>query len=400
MSFKDYFLEYVKYDTTSDVEYENRPSNSNEYELAKLLKHQLEQLGVIDININEFATVYGYLPGDPSLESIYLIAHLDTSNQASGKNIKARSVIYDGKPIELSDGIFLSEEDFESLKGKVGHELIVTDGKTLLGGDDKAGIAIIMSLLKVLHENPNIKHCPIEVIFNSDEEIGIGAEHITTKLIKSRYGYTVDGGDLTKISVENFNAASIEVTIKGRSIHPGDAKDKMINSINVGHDFHASLPTYLRPEHTCDRVGFYHLCSVSGTEEETKMFYIVREHSRTKLNSMLDYARHSANRINETFGKELISLDIKNQYNNMKEIIDKDKSITQRIENAYKKLNIHFEYEPIRGGTDGAQLTFMGFPTPNLPTGDYNCHGRFEYVDVNEAVQVVDILLEMVKIEK
>ena len=342
MSFKDYFLEYVKYDTTADVEYENRPSNSNEYELAKLLKHQLEQLGVIDININEFATVYGYLPGDPSLESIYLIAHLDTSNQASGKNIKARSVIYDGKPIELSDGIFLSEEDFESLKGKVGHELIVTDGKTLLGGDDKAGIAIIMSLLKVLHENPNIKHCPIEVIFNSDEEIGIGAEHITTKLIKSRYGYTVDGGDLTKISVENFNAASIEVTIKGRSIHPGDAKDKMINSINVGHDFHASLPTYSRPEHTCDRVGFYHLCSVSGTEEETKMFYIVREHSRAKLNSMLDYARHSANRINETFGKELISLDIKNQYNNMKEIIDKDKSITQRIENAYKKLNIHF----------------------------------------------------------
>lgn len=397
MGFKERFLNYVKYETTSDEEYENRPSNSNEYELAKLLKLELEELGVKNIFINEFATVYGYFPGDESLDSIYLIAHLDTSNQASGKNVKARSVIYDGKPIELSKGIFLSESDFDSLKDKIGHELIVTDGTTLLGGDDKAGIAIIMCLLEYLHKNPDVKHCPIEVIFNSDEEIGIGASHITTSLIKSKYGYTVDGGALKYINVENFNAASMDVKIKGRSIHPGDAKDKMINSINVAHEFHSSLPNYLRPEHTDGRVGFYHLCNISGNEEFTEMNYIVREHSRSKLEHMLSIAKQSAQRINDSYNQELIVLDIKNQYNNMKELIDANKSITERIEKAYHNLGIYFEYEPIRGGTDGAQLTFLGFSTPNLPTGDYNCHGRFEYVDVNEANKVVEILLEMVK---
>lgn len=399
MGFKERFLNYVKFDTTSSEEYENRPSNANEYELAKQLKYELEQLGVENIRINEFATIYGYLPGDPSRDSIYLIAHLDTSDQASGKNVKARSVIYDGQPIELSKGIYLSEDEFDSLKEKVGHELIVTDGTTLLGGDDKAGIAIIMSILEYLHLNPEVKHCPIEVIFNSDEEIGIGASHITTSLIQSKYGYTVDGGALKYINVENFNAASLDVKIKGRSIHPGDAKDKMINSINVGYEFHSALPAYLRPEHTEGRVGFYHLCNISGNEEFTEMNYIVREHSRTKLNNMLEIARLAANRINEKYHKDIIELDIKNQYNNMKDIIDKNKDITARIENAYKTLGIHYEFEPIRGGTDGAQLTFMGFPTPNIATGDYNCHGRFEYVDVEESETVIKILLEMVKTE-
>lgn len=397
MGFKERFLNYVKFDTTSSEEYENRPSNVNEYELAKQLKYELEQLGVENIRINEFATIYGYLPGDPSRDSIYLIAHLDTSDQASGKNVRARSLIYDGQPIELSKGIYLSEDEFDSLKEKVGHELIVTDGATLLGGDDKAGIAIIMSLLEYLHLNPEVKHCPIEVIFNSDEEIGIGASHITTSLIQSKYGYTVDGGALKYINVENFNAASLDVKIKGRSIHPGDAKDKMINSINIGYEFHSALPAYLRPEHTEGRVGFYHLCNISGNEEFTEMNYIVREHSRTKLNNMLEIARLAANRINEKYHKDIIELDIKNQYNNMKDIIDKNKDITARIENAYKTLGIHYEFEPIRGGTDGAQLTFMGFPTPNIATGDYNCHGRFEYVDVEESETVIKILLEMVK---
>lgn len=397
MGFKERFLNYVKFDTTSSEEYKNRPSNANEYELAKQLKYELEQLGVENIRINEFATIYGYLPGDPSRDSIYLIAHLDTSNQASGKNVKARSVIYDGQPVELSKGIYLSEDEFDSLKEKVGHELIVTDGTTLLGGDDKAGIAIIMSLLEYLHLNPEVKHCPIEVIFNSDEEIGIGASHITTSLIQSKYGYTIDGGALKYINVENFNAASLDVKIKGRSIHPGDAKDKMINSINVGYEFHSALPAYLRPEHTEGRVGFYHLCNISGNEEFTEMNYIVREHSRTKLNNMLEIARLAANRINEKYHKNIIELDIKNQYNNMKDIIDKNKDITARIESAYKTLGIHYEFEPIRGGTDGAQLTFMGFPTPNIATGDYNCHGRFEYVDVEESKTVIKILLEMVK---
>ena len=400
MGFKENFLKYVSFDTTSSEEYKNKPSNPNEYELAKYLKGQLEGLGVKDLHINEFATVYGYFPGDPEKEPIYLIAHLDTSNQASGKNIKPRCVIYDGAPIELSKGIYLSEAEFESLKDKVGHELIVTDGTTLLGGDDKAGIAIIMSLLELLHENPSIKHCPIEVIFNSDEEIGIGASHITTSLIKSKYGYTVDGGALKYIANENFNAASVNVLIKGRSIHPGDAKDKMINSLNVAHDFHASLPTFLRPEHTEGRVGFYHLTDLKGNEEETSMSYIVREHSRSKLELMLDLIRKSADRINERFNANIVHLDIKNQYCNMKDIIDKNPEITKRIEEAYQKLGIHYEFEPIRGGTDGAQLTFLGYPTPNIATGDYNCHGRFEFVDVNESLSVIQILLEMVKNEK
>lgn len=399
MKLEERFLKYISFDTTSDEEFKDKASNENEYKLAEFLKNELLELGLKNININKYGTVYGYLEGDNSLESVYLISHLDTSNQAKGGPINPRIVTYDGKPIELSKGIYLNEEEFETLKDKVGHKLIVTDGTTLLGGDDKAGIAIIMCLLQYYVEHPEIKHCPIEVIFNSDEEIGIGASHIDTKLIKSEYGYTIDGGALKYINIENFNAASMNVYIKGRSIHPGSAKDKMINAINVGIMFHESLPNILRPENTSDRVGFYHLGNIKGSEENCELDYIVREHDNKKLEYMLELAKLSADRINEKLGTNAITLDIKNSYKNMKDILDKNKNIVSRIENAYKTLAIPYEFEPIRGGTDGAQLTFMGYPTPNIATGDYNCHGRFEYVDLDESYQVLEILKEMTLIK-
>lgn len=395
MKLEERFLKYISFDTTSDEEFKDKASNENEYKLAELLKEELTSLGLINININKYGTVYAYLPGDNSLDSIYLISHLDTSNQAKGGPIKPRILSYDGKPIELSKDIYLDENEFESLKDKIGHRLIVTDGTTLLGGDDKAGIAIIMSLLEYYVTHKEVKHSPIEVIFNSDEEIGIGAFHIDTKLIKSEYGYTVDGGALKYINIENFNASSMVVNIRGRSIHPGSAKNKMINAINVGMMFHEGLPNILRPENTSDRVGFYHLGNIKGSEEECTLEYIVREHDAKKLEYMLEIARLTASRINEKLNFNAISLDIKNSYKNMKEVLDKNKDIVSRIEKAYQTLHIPYEFEPIRGGTDGAQLTFMGYPTPNIATGDYNCHGRFEYVDLDESYQVLEILKEM-----
>lgn len=398
MNLVEKFLKYVSFETTSYEVKEDRASSDLEYLLSEEMKKELEELGGQDIYINKFGTVYAYFPGEIEREPLALIAHMDTSSQASGKDVKPRIIKnYDGKDIELSKGIVMSTKDFPSLKDVKGDDLIVTDGTTLLGGDDKAGIAIIMQALEDIIKS-NKKHIPLEVIFTTDEEIGVGASHIDVDRLKSKYGYTVDGGDIKNINYENFNASSMTVTVKGRSIHPGSAKDKMINALNVAIDFHNSLPKYMRPEDTELREGFYHLLSLNGSEDEAKALYIIRDHDFNKLEFMEDYAKLAAKRINDSYGSEIIKVETKLSYKNMKEIIDKHYEIVEQIVSIYKELGYEYQFEAVRGGTDGAELTvFNNFPCPNLGTGDFNCHGRFEYVSINQMEKGVNIIKKLIQ---
>lgn len=395
MSFTDRFLKYVSYDTTSTEPKEDRASSENQYVLGEELIKEIKDLGAEEVSVNKFGTVYGYFKGDIAREPIALIAHMDTSSSAKGGDIKPRIITnYDGKDIPLSDGIDLKVTDFPSLLRNIGHELIVTDGKTLLGADDKAGIAIALEVVAYFVKN-KISHAPIEVVFSTDEEIGVGADHIDLSMLKSKYGYTLDGGDIEYLNIENFNAASMNVQFIGRSIHPGSAKDKMINAINVALDFHSSLPRYMRPEDTEDREGFYHLMGIKGDEEFTELNYIVREHDFSKLRMMEDIARLSAKRINDKYGEQVVKLNIKETYKNMVEKINEHKEVINKIIDIYKKMNLPYTFEPIRGGTDGASLTNRGYPCPNLGNGGYNFHGRFEYIDVTQALTMIEVIKEL-----
>lgn len=397
MDIAERFLKYVSFETTSDESNinNNEASSKGQYKLAELLASQLKELGGEDIYINKFATVHAYFKGSINKQPIFLNSHMDTSPACLGKNIKPRIIDkYDGKDIKLNENTIMQVKDFPSLKRSIGHSLIVTDGTTLLGGDDKAGIAIIMDVIEYFVTN-NIPHAPIEVVFSSDEEIGQGAYHIDVEKLHSKFGFTIDGGDIGYVNIENFNAASMKVEINGRSIHPGSAKDKMINALNVGIDFHNSLPTYLRPEHTCSRQGFYHLCDVSGNEEKTEMSYIIREHDMSKLENMIEYAKLSAQRINDLYNQEVIKLDINISYKNMYDKLQQHPEIIELIDEIYKKNNQTYEFEPIRGGTDGATLTQKGYPCPNLGTGGYNFHGRFEYVDIDQMKMMSTMLKDL-----
>lgn len=392
------FLRYVSFETTSSEKVlSNKASTPKQYLLAAELEKEIKLLGGEDVDVDKFGTVYGYFPGTIKRDPIALIAHQDTSPSASGANIVPRIIEnYDGKDIKLSDGIIMSVKEFPDLKISKGHEIIVTDGKTLLGGDDKAGIAIALDVVDYF-VTKNIPHSPIEVIFSTDEEVGAGADHINLKKVKSKFGYTIDGGDIAYFSIENFNAASMFVTVKGRSIHPGSAKDKMINALNVAIDFHDSLPKFMRPEDTEGREGFYHLLSLHGNEEEATMQYIVRDHDINKLHFMLDYVRLAFERINNRYGSDVVSMKIVETYKNMKPEIEKHPEVIKKIEDIYNQMGIKYSYEAIRGGTDGAELTYRGFPCPNLGTGDYNCHGRFEYVDVNQMKTMSEIVKKLYK---
>ncbi len=397
MDIVERFLKYVSFETTSDESNinNNEASSKGQYKLAELLASQLKELGGEDIYINKFATVHAYFKGSINKQPIFLNSHMDTSPACLGKNIKPRIIDkYDGKDIKLNENTIMQVKEFPSLKRSIGHSLIVTDGTTLLGGDDKAGIAIIMDVIEYFVTN-NIPHAPIEVVFSSDEEIGQGAYHIDVEKLHSKFGFTIDGGDIGYVNIENFNAASMKVEINGRSIHPGSAKDKMINALNVGIDFHNSLPTYLRPEHTCSRQGFYHLCDVSGNEEKTEMSYIIREHDMSKLENMIEYAKLSAQRINDLYNQEVIKLDINISYKNMYDKLQQHPEIIELIDEIYKKNNQTYEFEPIRGGTDGATLTQKGYPCPNLGTGGYNFHGRFEYVDIDQMKMMSTMLKDL-----
>ena len=394
MSVLDKFLKYVSFETTALEGSDTAASNPLIYHLAQEMLLELQALNPDEISINRFGVVDAKFYGDPSLPPIALLAHMDTSGACSGKDVKARIVKYDGTPVKLQEGMYLSEKEFPFLKESLGHEIIVTDGNTLLGGDDKAGMAIIMEALEDIIKN-NVNHRTLEIIFTTDEEIGLDAKHISREIVTSEYGYTIDGGDYRFVSIESFSAYSMEVEVKGRSIHPGYSKDKMVNASNVLIRFHQALPEFLRPEHTDQKEPFYHLCNIQSCEDHAKGDYIIRSFEDAQALQLIELAKLTARRINDDIGYEAITLHFENQYHNMKVELDKHPEIQKEYEGVYAKLGIPCMYEAIRGGTTGSQLSFMGLPTPNLGTGDYNMHGRYEYVDLDQMKVMVSVVREL-----
>lgn len=396
MTLKDRFLHYVSFETTALEEKEDCCSNPLILELTKEMMKELQALSPDEISVNRYGVIDAKFYGDKEKPAVAFLAHMDTSSAASGKNVKPRTVLYEGQDIELQPGMVLSQKEFPMLEASLGHEIIVTDGNTLLGGDDKAGIAIIMTALsEILASKSN--HRTLEIIFTTDEEIGADAEHISMENVIAKHGYTIDGGDYRYVSIESFTAYSMKVDVKGKSIHPGSAYHKMVNASNVLMEFHQSLPHALRPETTKDKEPFYHLCEMAGSEDHAFGDYIIRSFDEKEIQQMIALARHTAEEINEKLGFEAITLTIKEQYHNMKTILDQYPEIQKEFEGVYQKLGMECRYEAVRGGTTGSQLSFMGLPTPNLGTGDYNMHGRYEYVDLYQMEKMVDVVKELMK---
>lgn len=395
----EYFLKYVKIDTMSKEDETTVPSTSKQFNLAKILVEDLKELGLVDIRLTDNCFVYGRLPknSDSNLK-IGFIAHMDTIPGFSGTNVKPNVIYnYDGENIKLNN-IILDTNTFSYLPSLKGKTLITTDGTTVLGADDKAGIANIMGMLWYYVNNPDVKHCEINVSFSPDEEIGGAMDQFDIKGFNSDFAYTVDGLRFNEIEYENFNAASAKVEIKGFDIHPGDAKDKMINASRVAMEFDSMLSEFDRPEHTEGYEGFNHLTDMSGEVGYAKLSYILRNHDKEKLESQKNDFINIKDFLNKKYGN-IVTLTITDSYKNMKEKIMKDNRCVTRAIEAIKKLGFNPVSKPIRGGTDGARLTELGLNTPNLGTGGYNCHGPYEMSCLEEMENVSKILIEISKTE-
>ena len=402
MNLLDRFLMYVKMDTQSDADSSNVPSTAKQFNLLNLLKKQLFELGVKDVRLDPTGNLYATIPSNVrgKVASIGLMAHVDTASEMSGANVKPQVIKdYDGKKILLNknDQLFLDPKVFPSLKLHRGKTIVTTDGTTLLGADDKAGIAIIMTLVDSVLKHP-FSHGPIQLGFTCDEEIGRGVVHFDPKQFKADFAYTLDGGPITEFNVENFNASSAVVKIKGKAIHPGSAKNQMINSQTIAAGFHLALPRLKTPEHTEGYEGFIHLTETIGSVEQTELRYILRDHDFKELKKLETRLLKVAKEFNLQHGKHTIEVTIKPSYLNMKPLVDKHPDILKRIYQAYKKLDRKVIPSPIRGGTDGANLTVKGVPTPNLATGGENFHGKFEFLVVEDALFMVDILREILRL--
>ena len=396
-------LNYVTYDTTSD---ENAPedvcpSTKKQLVLADRLAEEMKSLGFEDVRRDGYGYVYGFLPSNCGEDQpvIGLISHMDTSSAASGANIKPRIVKnYDGGDIVLNaeKNIVLRPADFECLNGCKGMDLVVTDGTTLLGADDKAGISEILTAAQTLRDR-NIPHGRIAVAFTPDEEIGRGTDHFDLKAFGADFAYTADGGKLGGLEYENFNAADAVLTVSGVNTHPGDAKNKMRSAILYGIEFNSMLPPAETPAHTEGYEGFYHLLHFEGCEEKATLHYIVRDHNKTQFEARKAYLQHAADYLNEKYGAGTFDLKLKDSYYNMKEIIEKHMGVVKRAENAMHACGVEPKAVPIRGGTDGAMLSWKGLPCPNLPTGGYNYHSRFEFAVVQEMDKMAEVLVALVQ---
>ena len=396
MTLTQRFLKYVAMDTQSDENSSTIPSTKKQLVLANELLNELKQMNIHNSSIDEYGIVYAFIDANNhSNKKIGLIAHMDTSPDMSGKNVKPQLIKnYDGSSIVLNKklNILMDPALFPSLKECIGDDLITTDGTTLLGADDKAGIAIIMTYLEYVMTTPNYLHSKICVAFTPDEEIGKGADHFNVNKFDADFAYTIDGGSIHEINYENFNAASAKVVVKGNSIHPGSAKNKMLNSILIANEFNDLLPSDAIPSKTEGYEGFNHLFDISGNCEETIMHYILRNHDLNLLQQQKNDFFKAMKTINDIYPSKPITLKIQDSYFNMKELVLKNPDVLNTIYLAYQKLNIDYEVTPIRGGTDGARLTFEGLPTPNLGTGGYNCHGKYEFVSINQMEQMVEII--------
>ena len=391
------FLKYVKIDTQSNEESPSVPSDPKELNLTREIQKDLKALG-IESEIDEFGILYGKLEGDPSLDPIGLNAHVDTASECSGKDVKPQIIEnYDGGTIVLNETYSMSPSDFPTLGEHIGDTLIVTSGDTLLGADDKAGISIIMAVLSYYAHHPEIKHHPICFCFTPDEEIGRGPDHFDAKKFGAKYAYTIDGGNWQEIAVATFNAAHADIVIHGVSIHPGEAKDKMVNASTVAFAFDRELSPLKRPEHTADYEGFNHLTSITGSVDLAKMHYILRNHDASKLEEQKKEILQAAEKVKRAYPCAKIEVEIGDDYRNMKEILDQKPEAIETAVAAFKALGYTPVFPPIRGGTDGATFSFKGCPTPNLGTGSYNHHGRFEYLSIREWNIMVEIVKQIMK---
>ncbi len=402
MNVTDRFLSYVAFDTQSDELTNMNPSTPGQMVFARYLKEELEKMGLEEISLDENGYVMATLPSNIEKEVpvVGFIAHLDTSPDMSGKHVRPRIVKnYDGGVIVLNEekNIVLSPEEFPELANYLGQDLIVTDGTTLLGADDKAGIAEIISAVAHLQSHPEIKHGKIRIAFNPDEEIGQGAHKFDVKLFGADFAYTMDGGAVGELEFENFNAASAKVTIKGRNVHPGTAKHKMINSMRVATQFIVMLPRWETPEHTEGYEGFYHLIGIQGSVEETVLTYIIRDHDRSRFESRKRELEHLVRKTNMEFPGST-SVEIKDQYYNMREKIEPVMHIIEIAEKAMREAGVEPKVQPIRGGTDGAQLSFKGLPCPNIFAGGENFHGRYEYVAIQSMEKATDVIVNICRL--
>ena len=390
------FLRYVSFDTQSDEESTTCPSTGKQKLLGAALVEEMLALGIGDARMDECGYVYGTIPGDPSLPTIGLIAHMDTTPDASGANVKARIVEYTGEDICLNEekGIFLRESDYPNLKNHVGKHLIVTDGTTLLGADDKAGVAEIMTAAAEILKRGG-RHATLKIGFTPDEEIGRGADHFDVKGFGADYAYTADGGPVGEIEYENFNAAGAEVVFRGRNIHPGSAKNAMVNSQYIAMEFQSLLPIHQRPEATEGYEGFFHLMDMKGEVEETRLRYILRDHDMTKFEEKKKVMTAAAAFLNAKYGAGTVELTIRDSYFNMKQCIEPVMYVVERAKEAMAAVGMKPREVPIRGGTDGARLSYEGLPCPNLCTGGETYHGRFEYIPVEDMELCVKMLVEI-----
>ncbi|MGV2940209.1 peptidase T [Mesobacillus sp. LC4] len=397
------FTSYVKVDTQSNEDSETTPSTAGQLTLANMLVEELKTIGMEEVSIDDHGYVMATLPAntDKNVPTIGFLAHVDTATDFTGKNVNPQIVEnFDGNQIVLNkeQNIILSPADFPELPQYKGHTLITTDGTTLLGADNKAGIAEIMTAMAYLIQHPEIKHGKIRVAFTPDEEIGRGPHKFDVEAFNAKFAYTIDGGPLGELEYESFNAASAKVTFKGKNVHPGTAKGKMVNSAKIAMEFNSKLPAEEAPEHTEGYEGFFHLSSINGDVEETTLHYIIRDFDGDSFQARKDLMQKITNELRLTYGETRIELEMSDQYYNMKDKIEPVKEIVDIAYEAMENNGIKPIVKPIRGGTDGSQLSYMGLPTPNIFTGGENFHGRFEYISVDNMVKSVETIVEIAKL--
>ncbi|MDR4950148.1 peptidase T [Neobacillus cucumis] len=397
------FTSYVKVDTQSNENSDTCPSTEGQWTLLRMLVEELNQIGMQEVTIDENGYVMATLPANTNKDvpTIGFLAHVDTATDFTGKNVNPQIVEnYDGSEIVLNKAlnVIMSPKEFPSLPDYKGHTLITTDGTTLLGADNKAGVTEIMTAMAYLIKHPEIKHGKVRVAFTPDEEIGRGPHKFDVAAFNAKYAYTVDGGPLGELEFESFNAAGAKITIKGSNIHPGSAKNKMINSIKIGMELHSKLPQQEAPEHTEGYEGFYHLLAFNGDVEQTNLHYIIRDHDREKFNDRKTALQNIVSVLQAEYGSDRIVLELKDQYYNMREKIEPVKEIVDIAHEAMVSLDIKPITKPIRGGTDGSQLSFMGLPTPNIFTGGENFHGKFEFISVENMIKATQTIVEIIKL--
>lgn len=397
----DRFIRYVKVFTQSDHDSKTFPTTQRQFDLARILVDELSELGLVDVRMDEFGYVYGTLPATTSAPAptIGFIAHMDTSPDLSGDNVHPQMVDYTGGDIVLNAAqeIVLSPREFPDLNKYIGRTLITTDGTTLLGADDKAGIAEIMAAVEYLTGHPEIKHGTIKVGFTPDEEVGHGADRFDVAGFGADFAYTVDGGEVGELQFENFNAASVKVTVSGRSVHPGSSKNKMVNASLLGIELNNLLPVDKRPDNTEKYEGFYHLTQFHGDVEHAELRYIIREHDRGKYEAMKAFLQASVDQLNARYGVHRFTLEMRDSYYNMKEKIEPVMHVIELARSAMEAADVKPLVIPIRGGTDGARLSFMGLPCPNIFTGGHNAHGRYEYIPVFSLEKAVEVIVQIAK---